>query len=86
MSAVEAAQGHRAEGGRMKVRDAATIRRVRELRGLSQRELAYLCRPCSQTTIYLLESGRMRSLSPQLAVRIAKRLDADVLDLFVERS
>ncbi|KQX64555.1 helix-turn-helix transcriptional regulator [Angustibacter sp. Root456] len=69
----------------MKVRDAATIRRVRELRGLSQRELAYLCRPCSQTTIYLLESGRMRSLSPQLAVRIAKRLDADVLDLFVER-
>lgn len=70
----------------MKVRDAATIRRVRELRGLSQRELAYLCRPCSQTTIYLLESGRMRSLSPQLAVRIAKRLDADVLDLFVERS
>lgn len=70
----------------MKVRDAATIRRVRELRGLSQRELAYLCRPCSQTTIYLLETGRMRSLSPQLAVRIAKRLDADVLDLFVERT
>ncbi|MGN6301901.1 MAG: helix-turn-helix transcriptional regulator [Angustibacter sp.] len=69
----------------MKVRDAATIRRVRELRGLSQRELAFLCRPCSQTTIYLLETGRMRSLSPQLAVRIAKRLDADVLDLFVER-
>lgn len=69
----------------MNVRDAATIRRVRELRGLSQRELAYLCRPCSQTTIYLLETGRMRSLSPQLAVRIAKRLDADVLDLFVER-
>lgn len=69
----------------MKVRDAATIRRVRELRGLSQRELAFLCRPCSQTTIYLLETGRMRSLSPQLAVRIAKRLDAEVLDLFVER-
>jgi len=69
----------------MKVRDAATIRRVRELRGLSQRELAFLCRPCSQTTIYLLETGRMRSLSPQLAVRIAKRLDADVLDLFAER-
>ena len=68
----------------MKVRDAATIRRVRQLRGLSQRELAYLCRPCSQTTIYLLETGRMRSLSPQLAVRIAKRLETQVHDLFVE--
>jgi transcriptional regulator with XRE-family HTH domain len=85
MSAVDIERGEPAEGGRMKVRDAATIRRVRELRGLSQRELAYLCRPCSQTTIYLLETGRMRSLSPQLAVRIAKRLDADVLDLFAER-
>lgn len=85
MSAVEVDAWEPAEGGRMKVRDAATIRRVRELRGLSQRELAFLCRPCSQTTIYLLETGRMRSLSPQLAVRIAKRLDAEVLDLFVER-
>jgi transcriptional regulator with XRE-family HTH domain len=85
MSSVQVDVGKPAEGGRMKVRDAATIRRVRELRGLSQRELAFLCRPCSQTTIYLLETGRMRSLSPQLAVRIAKRLDADVLDLFAER-
>jgi hypothetical protein len=38
----------------MKVRDAAAIRQRRQLRGLSQRELAFLCRPCSQTTIYLL--------------------------------
>lgn len=70
----------------MKVRDAAAIRERRQLQGLSQRELAYLCRPCSQTTIYLLETGRMRTLSPQLAVRVAKRLDADVHELFAERA
>lgn len=70
----------------MKVRDAAAIRQRRQLRGLSQRELAFLCRPCSQTTIYLLETGRMRTLSPQLAVRVASRLDVDVHDLFVERT
>lgn len=70
----------------MKVRDAAAIRHRRQLQGLSQRELAYLCRPCSQTTIYLLETGRMRTLSPQLALRVAKRLDVDVHELFTERT
>jgi putative transcriptional regulator len=70
----------------MKVRDAAAIRQRRQLRGLSQRELAFLCRPCSQTTIYLLETGRMRTLSPQLAVRVASRLEVDVHDLFIERT
>jgi hypothetical protein len=50
--------------------------------GYSQRELAFLCRPCSQTTIYLLESGRMPTLTPGLAVRVASRLHVPVDALF----
>ncbi len=70
----------------MKVKDGAALRRRRQVRGLSQRELAFLCRPCSQTTIYLLETGRMATLSPQLAVRVAQRLESDVHELFDERT
>jgi transcriptional regulator with XRE-family HTH domain len=69
----------------MKVRDGALLRDRRQRMGLSQRELAYLCRPCSQTTIYLLETGRMLTLSTELAVRIAKRLDVGLESLFDER-
>ena len=68
----------------MRVRDGAALRSRRQRMGLSQRELAYLCRPCSQTTIYLLETGRMPTLTPELAVRIAKRLDVSVESLFDE--
>ncbi|GAB3598469.1 hypothetical protein GCM10027446_28770 [Angustibacter peucedani] len=69
----------------MRVKDGAAIRRRRERQGLSQRDLAFLCRPCSQTTIYLLESGRMATLSETLAVRLAKRLDVPVDQLFADR-
>jgi transcriptional regulator with XRE-family HTH domain len=69
----------------VKVRDAAAIKNRRQGMGYSQRELAFLCRPCSQTTIYLLESGRMPTLSPALAVRIASRLQVPVGTLFDER-
>lgn len=69
----------------MRVKDGAAIRRRRQRRGLSQRDLAFLCRPCSQTTIYLLETGRMTTLSEALAVRLAKRLDVTVEALFDER-
>ena len=69
----------------MKVKDGALLRDRRLRMGLSQRELAYLCRPCSQTTIYLLETGRMPTLSTELAVRIAKRLDVQLEALFDER-
>ncbi|WP_426561084.1 helix-turn-helix transcriptional regulator [Angustibacter sp. McL0619] len=69
----------------MKVKDGAQLRDRRQRMGLSQRELAYLCRPCSQTTIYLLETGRMPTLSTDLAVRIAKRLDTRLEALFDER-
>lgn len=71
----------------MRVKDeGAPIKRARARRRLTQRELAFLARPCSQTTIYLLEKGKMPTLSDELALRIASRLDVDVEDLFEERS
>ncbi len=69
----------------MRVRDGAAIRRRRQRLGLSQRDLAFLCRPCSQTTIYLLETGRMATVTDELALRLAKRLDLGVDELFTER-
>lgn len=66
----------------MKVKEGAALRRLRERRGFSQRELAYLARPCSQTTIYLLESQRQRAVNQDLALRIARRLNVDVEQLF----
>lgn len=69
-------------GARMRVREGAAIRRRRLQQGLSQRELAFLARPCSQTTIYLLENQHMTTLTDQLAQRIARRLDVPVNLLF----
>jgi DNA-binding XRE family transcriptional regulator len=71
----------------MRVKDGGDpVRRKRKRKKLTQRELAFLARPCSQTTIYLIETGRMPTLTEDLAVRIAHRLDCDVEDLFEERS
>ena len=71
----------------MRVKDGgAPIKRARLRRRLTQRELAFLARPCSQTTVYLLEKGKMPTLSDELAQRIANRLDVDVEDLFEPRS
>lgn len=65
----------------MKVKDPGQLRRWRKQRRLSQRDLAYLVRR-SQTTIYFLETGRMTTLSEDLAVSIAARLDVPWEDLF----
>jgi putative transcriptional regulator len=65
----------------MKVRNAETLKRWRKRRNLTQRELAFLCR-CSQNAIFLLESGGMTTLSEDLALSIAKRLDVPWEDLF----
>src|SRR3954462_5111815 len=73
-------------GDRMRVREGAALRRRRERLGLTQRELAFLARPCSQTTIYLLETRRMTTLTEELAVRIARRLDVPVESLFEDRT
>ena len=69
----------------MRVREGAALRRRRERLGLTQRELAFLARPCSQTTIYLLETRKMTTLTEELAMRIARRLDVPVEVLFEDR-
>lgn len=58
----------------MRVKDPAALRRWRKQRHYSQEDLAFLVRK-SQTTIYLLETGRMKTLTEGLAVAIAARLD-----------
>ena len=65
----------------MRVRDADALRRWRQRRGLSQRDLAYLCR-CSQATISLLERGTMATLSHTLALSISARLQVPWEELF----
>jgi DNA-binding XRE family transcriptional regulator len=66
----------------MRVKDGAALRQRRERRGLTQRELAFLARPCSQTTIYLLEKEKITAVNAQLALRIARRLEVAVEELF----
>ncbi|MGL5828862.1 MAG: helix-turn-helix transcriptional regulator [Angustibacter sp.] len=66
----------------MKVREPAALRQRRLERGLSQRELAYLARPCSQTTIYLLETAQLPRVNDRLASRIARRLEVPLGSLF----
>ncbi len=67
----------------MKVKDPAMIRRWRKQRHYSQRDLAFLVRR-SQNTIYKLENGKLRTLSEDLALAIAARLDIPWEDLFLE--
>ena len=69
----------------MRVKDPAKIRRWRKQRHYSQRDLAYLVRR-SQNSIYLIESGKMSTLSEDLAVAIAARLGVPWEDLFEEET
>lgn len=70
----------------MKIKDGgAPLSRARKRARLTQRELAFLAR-CSQTTIYLLETGRMETCSDELAIRIVDRLPVDMEDVFEARS
>ena len=69
----------------MQTKDAgAPLGRARKRARLTQRELAFLAR-CSQTTIYLLETGRMTTCSDDLALRIVDRLPVDLEDVFLPR-
>lgn len=68
----------------MQVRDPEALRRWRQRRGLSQRDLAYLCR-CTQATISLLERGAMTGLSDELALNLSARLQVPWEDLFAAR-
>ena len=65
----------------MRVRDPGALRRWRQRRGLSQRDLAYLCR-CTQATISLLERGAMATLSDELALGLSARLQVPWEELF----
>lgn len=65
----------------MRVKDGGQVRRWRKQRRFSQRELAFLVRR-TQSTIYLIETGKLRSISEDLAIAIAARLDVPWEDLF----
>lgn len=65
----------------MRVKDPQALRRKRLNRKYSQRDLAYLVRR-SQNTIYLLENGKMKTLSEDLALLLAARLEVDWEDYF----
>lgn len=69
----------------MKVKDRERLKRLRLRKGYTQRELAFLT-GVTQTTIYHLEAGSMKTLSEKLGLAIAKRLDSDWEDLFVEQA
>lgn len=66
----------------MQVRDPGLIRRWRKQKRYSQRELAFLVRR-SQATIWQIEDGRLRSISEDLALAIAVRLEVPWEELFV---
>lgn len=68
----------------MKVKDPAKIRRWRLQRHFSQRELAFLVRR-TQTTIYAIENGKLDTITEDLAMAIAGRLDVPWEDLFDAR-
>lgn len=65
----------------MRVKDPSALRRKRLNRKYSQRDLAYLVRR-SQNTIYLLENGKMKTLSEDLALLLAARLEVEWEDYF----
>lgn len=68
----------------MQVKDPEVISRWRKRRQLSQRDLAFLCR-CSQNAISLIELGKLPTISEDLGIAIAKRLDVPWEDLFTAR-
>lgn len=65
----------------MRVIDPAALRRKRINQRFSQRDLAGLVRR-SQATIHQLETGKMKTLTEDLALLIAARLFTDWEDLF----
>lgn len=66
----------------MKLKDPDQLQRWRKRRDLKQWELAVLS-GCTQQTISLLETGKMTTLSEDLANKIAKRLELPWEELFM---
>lgn len=67
----------------MKVKDREAIARARKRKGYSQRNLAALC-GCTQAAISAIETGQMPNTSKPLANALARWLDRDVEELFLE--
>lgn len=65
----------------MRVKDGGQIRRWRKQKRFSQRELAYLVRR-TQSTIYLIETNQLKTITEDLAIAIAARLEVPWEDLF----
>ncbi|MFR9767105.1 helix-turn-helix transcriptional regulator [Nocardia sp. SC052] len=65
----------------MRIKDPAALRRWRKQKRYTQRELGMLVRR-SHTTIYALETGRMKTVTEDLAISIAARLDVPWEELF----
>lgn len=68
----------------MIVIDPGKLQRRRKAKGLTQGQLAIFAR-CTQQYISLLESGRDRDCSEDIALRVAKALDIDLEDYFEAR-
>lgn len=65
----------------MRVTDPAALKRARKIMRWTQRELAGACGR-TQTTIYLLETGRQRTLKESLAVDLARILSLEFGQVF----
>ncbi|VXB34163.1 helix-turn-helix transcriptional regulator [Nocardioides sp. AX2bis] len=68
----------------MHIKDPAKLRRRRKARDMTQFQLAVMTR-CTQQYVSLLESGRDRDCSEDVALRICKALDVDLEDYFEAR-
>ena len=68
----------------MYVIDPPKLARRRKSKGLTQFQLSIFAR-CTQQYISLLESGRDRDCSEEIALRISKALDIDLEDYFEAR-
>ncbi|WDF32216.1 helix-turn-helix transcriptional regulator [Arthrobacter agilis] len=67
----------------MRPKDRERLKKRRRELGLTQRELALLCK-CTQAAISGLETGNMLNASKDLATQISRWLQRDVDELFTE--
>jgi putative transcriptional regulator len=65
----------------MRVLDPAALKRARKIMRWTQREVADACGR-TQTTIYLLETGRQRTLKESLAIDLTRILDLNFERVF----
>ncbi len=68
----------------MYVIDPAKLKRTRKAAGLTQGDVAYKAK-CTQQYVSILESGRDRDCSEDIAIRICKVLSVDLEDYFEAR-